>query len=134
MVPDYLDNIMIFSKTQEEHIEHLEAILQWLIEARLKLKPSKCDLFKEEIIYLGHWVTAEGIHPNLKGIRVIQEMAPLKTVTGVRKFISLVSHYRKFIKGFANITRPLSKQVSGDNAKKKKEKIVWTEECQIVFK
>ena len=99
----YLDDIVIFSKTQEEHIEHLDAVLQRLIDAGLKLKPSKCDLFKSKIVYLGHRVTADGIHPDPKGISAVQEMAALETVTGVRKFVRLISHYQKFIKGFANI-------------------------------
>ena len=67
----YLDDIVIFSKMQEEHVECLSTVLQRLIDARLKLKPSKCDLFKREIIYLRHRVTTEGIHPNLKGIRAV---------------------------------------------------------------
>ena len=129
----YLDDIVIFSKTQEEHIEHLDAVLQRLIDAGLKLKPSKCNLFKKEIVYLGHRVTIKGIHPNPKGIKAVQEIVAPETVTGVRKFIGLVSHYWKFIKGFANITRPLNKLVSGENAKKKKERIVWTDKCQVAF-
>ena len=52
---------------------------------------------------------------------------------GVRKFVGLVSHYRKFIKGFTNIARPLNKLISGENAKKKKERIVWMDECQVLF-
>ena len=128
----YLDDIVIFSKTQEEHIEHLDAVLQRLIHVGLKLKPSKCDLFKSEIVYLGHRVTAEGIHPDPKGITAVQEMAALEMVTGVRKFIGLISHYQKFIKGFTNIARPLNKLVSGENAKKK-EKIMWMDECQVAF-
>ena len=129
----YLDDIVIFSKTQEEHIEHLDAVLQRLINMGLKLKPSKCNLFKREIVYLGHRVTVEGIHPDPKGISTVQEITAPKTVTGVRKFIRLISHYQKFIKGFANIARPLNKLVLGENAKKKKEKIVWTDECQVAF-
>ena len=129
----YLDDIVIFSKTQEEHIECLNAVLQRLIDTGLKLKPSKCDLLKSEIVYLGHRVTAEGIHPDPKGIAAVQEMAAPETVMGVRKFIRLVSHYWKFIKGFANIVRPLHKLVSGENAKKKKEKIVWMDKCQVAF-
>ena len=127
----YLDDIVIFSKTQEEHIEHLDAVLQRLIHVGLKLKPSKCDLFKSEIVYLGHRVTAEGIHPDPKGIATIQEIVAPKTVTGVRKFVGLVSHYWKFIKGFTNIARPLNKLVSGENAKK--EKIVWMDEYWVAF-
>ncbi len=129
----YLDDIVIFSKTQEEHFECLDAVLQRLIDTGLKLKPSKCDLFKEEIIYLKHRVTSKGIHPDPKGIRAVQEMVPPETVMGVRKFVRLISHYQKFIKGFANIAQPLNKLVLGENTKKKKEKIVWTDECQVVF-
>ena len=129
----YLDDIIIFSKTQEEHIECLDAILQRLINAGLKLKPSKCNLFKSEIVYLGHRVIAEGIHPDRKGIVAIQEMAVPKMVIGVRKFVGLMSHYQKFIKGFTNIARPLNKFMLGENAKKMKEKIVWMDECQVAF-
>ena len=119
----YLDDIVIFSKTQEEHIEHLDAVLQRLIHVGLKLKPSKCDLFKSEIVYLGHRVTAEGIHPDPKGISTVQEMVAPETVTGVRKFVRLVSHYWKFIKGFTNIARPLNKLVSGRMLKRRRRKL-----------
>ena len=129
----YLDDIVTFSRTQEEHIKYLNAVLQRLIEARLKLKPSKCDLFKSKIVYLGYRVTTEGIHPDPKGIRAVQEMVAPETVMGVRKFVRLISHYQKFIKGFANIARPPNKLVSGENAKKKKERILWMDECQVAF-
>ena len=129
----YLDDIVIFSKMQEEHIKHLNAILQRLIDAGLKLKPSKYDLFRKEIIYLRHRVTAEGIHPDPKGIRAVQEIAPPETVMGVQKFVRLISHYWKFIKGFANIAWLLNKLVLGENTKKKKERVVWTDECQVTF-
>ena len=80
----YLDDIVIFSKTHEEHIKCLNTVLQRFIDAGLKLKSSKCDLFKSEIVYLGHRVTTDGIHPEI--------VAP-ETVMGVRKFVGLISHY-----------------------------------------
>ena len=72
----YLDDIVIFSDTKEEHVKHLAAIFEWFWEHGLKLKPSKCHFFQKEISYLGHHVSAEGMKPGMDNVEGIAEMAP----------------------------------------------------------
>jgi hypothetical protein len=129
----YLDDIVVFAWAVADHIDRVAAVLDRLIKAGLKLKPSKCDLFKSEILYLGNKVTPRGVLPDPRGLKAIAEWAPPSTATGVRQFLGLVSHYRRFVQGFAKMARPLNIAISGVNAKLKKEPIDWTEDCQRAF-
>jgi transposase InsO family protein len=129
----YLDDIIVFSKTPEEHLERLEGVFKKLQEAGLKLKPSKCELFKQRITYLGHVVSDQGIETDTKKIEAIKSWPTPVTVTGVRSFLGFANHYRRFIKGYATVARPLNKILAGENSKKKKEKIEWNDECQEAF-
>jgi len=119
----YLDDIIVYARTFEEHLHRLEVVIQRLIDHGLKLKPSKCDLFQEEITYLSHKVSKAGIQPSEDNLVPIAAVNPPSTYTEVRSFLGLVGHYRRFIKGFAKIARPLSDLLSGDGADKKKEQV-----------
>ena len=129
----YLDDIIIYSKTPEEHVERLEAVFKKLSSAGLKLKPSKCEFFKSQITYLGHIVSNEGIATDLKKIKAIQLWPRPETVTQVWKFTGLTNYYRKFIHNYAKIAKPLHQLVSGENAKLKRTTVKWTEECEQSF-
>ena len=83
----YLDDMIIYSKTEEEHLVRLCAILEQFMENGLKLKPSKCNFFHTEINYLGHKVSVAGMEPGTKGLKGIVEIAPPATYTQVRKFL-----------------------------------------------
>ena len=97
----YLDDLIMFSWTAEEHLHHLHVVFDRLREYNLKLKPSKCSLFKEEINYLAQKVSKAGIRPSNINVKAIAEYAPPQTYTKIRAFLGLVGHYRHFIKGFA---------------------------------
>ena len=129
----YLDDIIVYSKTPEEHLERLEAVFNKISKARLKLKPNKCEFFKSEITYLGHIVSNKGIATDPKKIKAIQLWPRPTTVTEVRKFTGLTNYYRKFIHGYANVAQPLHDLVSGKNAKKKCSSIEWTDDCEVAF-
>ena len=129
----YLDNIIIYSKTLEEHVKRLEAVFKKLSKAGLKLKPSKCEFFKSEITYIGHIISNEGIAMDPKKIKAIQLWPRPETVTQVRKFTGLTNYYRKFIHNYAKVAKPLHQLVSGDNAKLKCTSVQWTEECAESF-
>ena len=105
----YLDDIIIFSDTKEEHLKRLEAVFQKLCAAGLKLKPSKCFLFREEIEYLGHVVSGKGISTNPKKIEAVSKWPTPKTVYDVRSFLGFVGYYRRFIKNFSRITKPIKR-------------------------
>ena len=123
----YLDDIIIFSKTEEEHLHHIEVVLERLKEAQLKLKKSKCEFFKEELYYLGHVLTTEGVKPQLEKVKAILEMLPPRDAKGVRSFLGSVGYYRKFIHKFAEASKFLTKLT------KKGAKFVWLDEHQKAF-
>ena len=83
----YLDNIVVFSDTEKEHVKHLAAVFEWFREHGLKLKLSKCHFFRKEINYLGHHVSAERMKPGMDNVEGIAEMAPPKTVMGICWFL-----------------------------------------------
>ena len=87
----------------------------------LKLKPSKCEVFKTEINYLAHHMSKRGVLPSKKNLEAIARCPPPDTYTKIKSFVGLVGHYRHFIKGFANIAAPLYNLTSGENKDKKSE-------------
>ena len=117
----YLDDLIIFSQIEEEHLERMCVVFDRLREHGLKLKPSKCDMFKMEINYLAHHVRKKGVLPSKKNLEAIAECPPPDTYTKVKSFVGLVDHYRHFIKGFANTATPLYDLTSGENKDKKSE-------------
>ena len=129
----YLDDIIVFSNDPEDHLHRLRGVFDKLEKAGLKLKPKKCKFFKTKITYLGHIVSAKGIETDPKKIKAVKKWTVPKTVTDVRSFLGFTNHYRRFIKGYANVARPLNLLVSGENANHKKTLIEWTEECQTAF-
>ena len=105
----YLDDIIVFSRTPEEHLHRLKAVFNKLEAADLKLKLSKCDLFKQQINYLGHVVSKEGVSTDPEKIKAVTEWPQPTTVTEVRSFLGFVSYYRRFIPNFSNVAKPLNK-------------------------
>ena len=104
----YLDDIIIYSRTVEEHLEHMNEVFKRLADAGLKLKLSKCELFKSKIAYLGHEVSAKGIEPSPTKVEVIKNLQAPTNVREVRSFVGLASYYRRFISNFSEIVRPLT--------------------------
>ena len=133
----YLDDIIIFSDTKEEHLKRLEAVFQKLSAAGLKLKPSKCFFFREEIEYLGHVVSGKGIATNPKKVEAVAKWSTPKTVYDVRSFLGFVGYYRRFIKDFSKIARPIREVITGlENQSKrtaKKTFVEWTEAADFAF-
>ena len=105
----YLDDILIFSKTEEEHRKHVKEVLQRLREARLFVKISKCEFHTKETEYLGYIVTPDGVKVDKERVRTIQEWPIPTTVRDIRIFIGFMNYYRRFIKSFSRIALPLSK-------------------------
>ena len=104
----YLDDIIIWSKTEEEHILYLQAVFHRLETAGLKLKREKCDFFRKEFQYLGHVVTPEGIRPCDDKVKVVQELQPPTTVKEVKSLIGFASNYRRYVPNFSKLMRPLT--------------------------
>ena len=129
----YLDDLIMFLWIAEEHLHHLHVVFDHLREYNLKLKPSKCSLFKEEINYLAHNVSKAGIWPNDINVKAIAEYAPLQTYTEIRAFLGLVGHYRHFIKGFAWIAQHLNEHLAGEGACRKSEQVSLSEGALKAF-
>ena len=128
----YLDDMIVFSETPEEHLQRMQVVFDRLQEHGLKLKPSKCEVFKPEINYLAHHVSQKGVLP-LKNLESIAQCLPPDTYTKVKSFVGLVGHYRCFIKGFAKIAVPLYDLTSGDNKDKKSEHVDLSPEALEAF-
>ena len=123
----YLDDIIIFSKTPQEHLSHICMVFEKLKSANLSMKKSKCSFFSKEIQYLGHILSATGIRPLPSKTHAIQNMKPPTTPKQVRVFLRLVRYYRKFIRGFAKIAKPLTLLT------RQQVKFDWTPEHQEAF-
>ena len=104
----YLDDIIIFSDTEEEHLAHIEEIFKRLEAADLKMKRSKCDFFKKHIHYLGHLISANGICPLKDKLDTIRDMPAPHNSKEVKQFLGLAGYYRKFVPRFADLSRPLA--------------------------
>ena len=104
----YLDDIIIYSSTPEEHLEHIRTVFKKLRDAKLSMKLSKCHFFSKEIQYLGHILGKEGIKPVPAKTEAIRIMHPPVNLKQVRAFLGLVGYYRKFIRNFAKIAKPLT--------------------------
>ena len=129
----YLDDVIVFSEMPEEHLQRMHVVFNRLREHSLKLKPSKCDVFKSEINYLAHHVSQKGVLPSKKNLESIAQCPPPDTYSKVKSFVGLVGHYRRFIKGFAKIAAPLYDLTSGDNKDKKLEHIDLSPEALEAF-
>ena len=114
-------------------MKRLGAVFQKLKEAGLKLKPSKCQLFKKSISYLGHVVPEEGVRTDPKKIEAFKKWERPHKVNTVRRFLGFVNYYRKFIKDYSKIARPLYDLISGDNAKMKTNQVEWSNAAEKAF-
>ena len=119
----YLDDMIVYSKMEEEYLVHLRAVLEQFMEHGLKLKPSKCNFFRAEISYLGHKVSTAGMEPGTEGLKGIAEIMPPTTYTQVRKFLGATGYFRHFIKGYARIAKPLNDLLQGENSKLKSQSL-----------
>ena len=123
----YLDDIIVFSSTWEEHLSRLREVFERLRHAKLKLGGAKCTFTAKEVSYLGHRVTEEGLLPDPSLLAAIRDIPPPKTATEVRSFLGLAGYYRRYVKGFAAIAAPL-------HALTRKDAVFhWSEDCQNAF-
>lgn len=123
----YLDDILVFSKSLEDHKSHLQQVFDRLREHDLKIKISKCNFFQEETQYLGFIINRDGVKPDPEKVKVIKEMVPPTNAREVRGFIGMCSYYRRFIPNFSGIASPIV------NLSRKYVRFKWSDECQAAF-
>lgn len=110
----YLDDIIIFSTSLQEHLQRLEAVFKRLRKANLKIQLDKTEFLRSEISYLGHVITPEGVKPNPDKIQAILEY-PIPTNTRqIKSFLGLLGYYRRFIRDFAKVTKPMTRRLKKD--------------------
>ena len=123
----FLDDILVFSKSADEHAEHLRLVLQRLREHQLYTKRSKCLFNQPELAFLGHVVGCEGIKVDPKKTAVVRDWAVPQNVSEMRSFLGLTNYFSKFVKGYAKLVGPLT------NLLHKSVSFVGTAECQEAF-
>ena len=123
----YLDDVIVFGSSFQQHLERLEEVLKRFRHAGLKLKPSKCELLKPRVAYLGHVVGPDGVQTDPKKIEAVRNWPTPQCQTDLRTFLGFAGYYRRFVPGFATTAKPLS-ALTGQNAR-----FEWTSACQTAF-
>jgi hypothetical protein len=123
----FIDDILVFSRSEEEHEEHLRLVLQKLREHQLYAKFSKCAFWLKEVSFLRHIITDGGIAVDPSKVRDVLNWSPPKNVPEIRSFLGLAVYYRRFIEGFSKIVKPLTTLLE------KGKEFKWDEKCQASF-
>ena len=123
----FIDDILIYSGSEEDHEENLRVVLQILRENQLYAKFSKCQFWLDSVAFLGHVISAKGVYVDLQKIEAIVNWKPPTNVTEIRSFLGLAEYYRKFVEGFSKLAAPLTKLT------RKEKMFVWSESCQQSF-
>jgi len=123
----YLDDILVFSKSPEEHVQHLQLVLQRLRDHDLYAKSAKCSFNQPELEFLGHVVGSDGIKVDPKKTAVVRDWAVPQNISELRSFLGLTNYFRRFVQGYANLVGSLT------NLLRKDVPFVWSADCQAAF-
>ncbi|KAH0637918.1 hypothetical protein KY289_037833 [Solanum tuberosum] len=123
----FIDDILIYSRNEEDHASHLRLVLQTLKDKELYAKFSKCEFWLKSVAFLGHIVSGDGIKVNTRKIQAVQNWPRPTSPTEIRSFLGLARYYRRFVEGFSSIASPLTKLTQ------KTVKFQWSEACEKSF-
>ncbi|KAK8714256.1 hypothetical protein V6N13_149449 [Hibiscus sabdariffa] len=123
----FIDDILVYSRTEEDHDRHLRLVLQTLLENQLYAKLSKCEFWIREVVFLGHVVSSDGIRVDPKKVEAIVNWKQPTSVTEIRSFLGLAGYYRRFVSGFSKVAAPLTKLLQ------KGIKYEWSDARQQAF-
>ena len=127
----YLDDVIIFSKSEEEHVQHVLDVVWELDKEKLILNEKKCMWGTSSILYLGHIASGDGLHPNPDKVAAIVEWPSCQNISEVRGFLNIAGYYRRFIRAFAKEASPLYKLLEG--SPRRGTPIQWNEECECAM-
>ena len=130
----YLDDMIVLSKAKEKHLWCLPVVFECFWEHNLKLKLSKYEFFHNDINYLTHHVSKEGIWPSKENLKAVAEFTQPQTYTKISAFLGLVGHYQQFIKEFAWVAQPLHEHLSRKGTDRENEYVTLTSDVQAGFK
>ena len=123
----FIDDILVYSKNEEEHKEHLCLVLEMLREHHLYAKFSKCKFWLKEVGFLGHVISEEGIAVDPTKVQSVTDWLAPTSVGEIRSFLGLAGYYRRFIENFSKIAKPMTELL------KKDTKFKWIDECEACF-
>ena len=123
----FIDDILVYSKNEEDHKEHLRLFLEKHSEHQLYAKFSKCEFWLKEVGFLGHVMLGEGIAVDPTKVQSVTDWLAPTSVGEIRNFLGLVGYYRRFIENFSTIAKPMTELL------KKDTKFKWTDECEASF-
>ena len=123
----YIDDIIVFGKSFDEHLQRTEQVLERIRAAGLKLKPEKCNMLQSDVIFLGYVVSGEGVSPSRVNIAKILDWPRPKTAKQVKQFVAMESYYRRYVKDFVSKVRPMVELT------KKGKRFLWSEACERSF-
>ena len=124
----YVDDVVIATPTLEDHIERLEEVFSCMKQSGLKCKPSKCEILRDSIKYLGRLVDKHGVRPDPEAVEAVLTWKAPKTDTQLMSFLGFANYYREFIKGYADKIYPMQRLM-----RNKGKKFTWTDEAQVSF-
>ena len=123
----YIDDVIVYGKNFDEHLLRIDQVLERIQGAGLKFKPSKCEMLQDEVVFLGHVVSGAGVKPNPVNISKIIEWPQPKTGKEVKQFVAMGSYYRRYVKDFASIAKPMLELT------KKGKEFLWDNHCDLSF-
>jgi hypothetical protein len=124
----FIDDILIFSKTEEEHEKHLRMVLEKLRSNQLYAKFSKCEFWLTKVAFLRHVISAGGISVDPSKVNDVLNWMPPTNASEIHSFLRQAGYYRRFIRDFSKIAKPMTRLLE------KNKDFDWTEECQVSFK
>ena len=129
----YLNDIITFSKDEDNHLHHMRVIFDRFWAEHLKLKPSKCNLFWDEITYLTHRIIKDGIQPSEEHIKAVVDFPEPDSYTSIQWFVGMVGHFRRFIAHFAHLARLLNNHLEGNASKLKAHRVDLSQKAKEAF-
>jgi hypothetical protein len=123
----FIDDILVYSKDEEEHVKHLRIVLPCLRDHKLYAKFSKCEFWLDSVKFLGHTISIEGISVDPSKVQQVMNWKPPKSIHQIRSFLGLAVYYRRFVPDFSRIAKPMTELL------KKGVKFMWDEKCENAF-